>query len=90
MNAKYWFYYDIIANMLSTKKIKSLRNWSNWTIIYKQFSCFYHTVLFCCAKKYYNKSYTLFNHENSKQTSTSTNCIESFIWYWIEGIDELS
>ena len=50
MNTKYWFYYDIIANMLSNKKNKSLRNWTNWTILYKQFSCFYHIVLFCCAK----------------------------------------
>ena len=38
-------------------------------------SLFYYTVLFCCAKKYYNRLYTLFYCENSKQTRTSTNCI---------------
>ena len=46
-------------------------------------SLFYYTVLFCCAKKYYNRLYALFYCENSKQTRTSTKCIYSFIRYWI-------
>ena len=42
---------------------------------------FYHATLFCCTKKYWKKFYTLLYYENSKQTRTSINCIQSFIRY---------
>ena len=37
--------------------------------------CFYNTILFCCVKKYYSKSYASFYYENYQQTRPSTNCI---------------
>ena len=43
----------------------------------KYFSCFYHTILFCCIEKYccIEKFNTLFRYENSKQRRASINYI---------------
>ena len=58
---------DMTAYILSNKK----RN----PIVTELFSCFDHTVLFCCSQKYYTKFNTLFCYKNSKQKRISTNCI---------------
>ena len=54
-NAKYLlFFNDMIADMLSEKKLSN----SNW-IIYQSyktenFSCVYYTITFCCTKKQFD------------------------------------
>ena len=56
---------DIITDMFNNKEL-------NHTVIKlfsrgkKLTSCFYHTILFCCTKKYETKFYTLLCYENSK------------------------
>ena len=50
----------IFDNILSNKKLNRLV--TELFIKAKHFSCFYHTILFCCAKKFYS----LFYYENSK------------------------
>ena len=66
---------DIIADILDNKKLNliatelSIRGKKN-----KQFFCFYFAMLFCCAKHYQAKFYTLLHHENFKQARVSENC----------------
>ena len=70
---------DKIAGILSNKKLHSVV-----TVSYikqkkkneKYFSiyCLYHTISFCCTKKYYTKICALLYYENSKQARASTNC----------------
>ena len=69
-------FYDIIANMLSNKKL-------NLVVTELFIRCrklkislvFITQSCFAVAKKYYTKFYALFYYENSKQTRASTNFI---------------
>ena len=55
---------DMVADMLNNKLNKIV------TEIFirgkKYFSCFYHTILFCCSKKCQTNFNTLFCYEHSK------------------------
>ena len=71
----------LIVDMLSNKKRNPI---ATELFIYlrqkvKHFSCFYNTILFCCAKKYQAKFYALFYYESSKETRTSTFEFKEFI-----------
>ena len=41
---------------------------------FKYFLCFHHTIILPSTKKFETKHYTLFYHEDFKQTRTSKNC----------------
>ena len=67
---------DMYADMLSNKKLNPIL--TELFIRGRKLNIsfgFYHTILFCCAKSYWNKLTTLFHYENSKQTKSATNCI---------------
>ena len=66
---------DMIADMLSNKKLNPIVTELFIRGRKLNISCFYYTILFCCSKKYQTKLNTLFCYENSKQKRTSTNCI---------------
>ena len=66
---------DMVADMLSNKKLNPIVTEFFISGRIKYFSCFYYTILFCCSEKYLAKFSTPFCYENSKQKRTSTNCI---------------
>ena len=58
-------FYDMIADILSYKKINLIVT-KLFIRARKHFFCFYYKILFWCDKKYYTKFYALFYYENSK------------------------
>ena len=58
---------DMIADMLSNNKLIYQRKKA------KNFSCFHHTIIFRCSKKYQTNFNTLSCYENSEQKRTSSN-----------------
>ena len=72
---------DLIADMLSNKKLNPIVTELFTRKNIKYFSCFYYTMLFCYSKKYQTKFNTFFCYENPKQKRTSTSWIQSFIRY---------
>ena len=79
---------NLIADMLSNKKLNPIVTELFTRKKIKYFSCFYCTMLFCRSKKYQTKFNTFFCYENPKQKRTSTNWIQSFIRYWLSRLYE--
>ena len=67
--------YDMIANMLINKKLNPVVTELFIRGRKLNISLVFITISFCSAKKYWTKFYALFYYENSKQMTTSTNCI---------------
>ena len=55
----------MIANMINYKKLNPIV--TEFFIQTKNISCFQYTILFCCAKRYYTKFYTLFYYKNKEK-----------------------
>ena len=65
---------DIIAVMFSNKKLYQIV--TELFIRCRKlniFVVFYHTIIFCCTKKYQTKFFTLLCYDNIKQMRASTN-----------------
>ena len=57
---------EMIADMLSNKKLNPVVTGFFIRDRKPNFSCVYYTILFCCAIRYYTKLYSLFYYQNFK------------------------
>ena len=67
----------MIADMLSNQALNPMVTALFIRGIKLNFTCFYYTILICCAKRHQTKFYALFYYENSKLIRTSTNWIHN-------------